>query len=153
MYQVYRAEQIRKPLDNYKDIDDFKVYHADMGLLCAQKDVRPNDIFYMEQELEDFKGGLTENYVFCQLAASGFRPFFWRNEKGTREVDFIISLDGQLIPVEVKSGSNTVSDSLKDYVRLFEPKYAIRISERNFGFDGGIRAIPLYAVFCMTPDR
>ena len=152
MYQVYRAGQIRKPLDNYKDIDDFKVYHADMGLLCAQKDVRPNDIFYMEQELDDFKGGLTENYVFCQLAANGFRPFYWRNDKGTKEVDFIITLDGSLIPVEVKSSGNTTSDSLKDYIKLFAPDYSIRISEKNFGLEGGIRGIPLYAVFCLKAE-
>ena len=150
MYQVYRAEQIKKPLDNFKDIDDFKVYHADMGLLCAQKDVRPNDIFYMEQEMEAFKGGMTENYVFCQLAAGGFRPFFWRNDKSTKEVDFIISLDGRLIPVEVKSADNTASNSLNDYVNRYKPEYAIRISEKNFGFERGIKAIPLYAVFCLA---
>ncbi|MBE5808510.1 MAG: ATP-binding protein [Clostridiales bacterium] len=152
MYQVYRAEQIRKPLSNYKDIDDFKIYHADMGLLCAQKEVRPNDIFYMERELEDFKGGLTENYVLCQLMAGGFRPFYWRNDKGTKEVDFIIALEGDLIPVEVKSSENTTSDSLKEYVKLFRPDRSIRVSEKNFGMEGGIRAIPLYAVFCLTAD-
>ena len=152
MYQVYRAEYIQKPLDNYKDIDDFKVYHADMGLLCAQKDVHPNDIFYMEQELEDFKGGLTENYVFCQLIAGGFRPFYWRNDKGTKEVDFVIVLNGRLIPVEVKSSENTASDSLKEYVKLFKPDYAIRVSAKNFGMESGIRSIPLYALFCLKAD-
>ena len=149
VYQVYRAEQIKKPLDNYKDIDDFKIFLSDMGLLCAQKDVRPNDIFYMEEELEEFKGGLTENYVLCQLTACGFTTFFWRNEKGTNEVDFIISLKGKLIPVEVKSSDKTGSDSLSEYVRLFAPEYSIRVSEKNFGRDGGIKAIPLYAVFCL----
>ena len=149
VYQVYRAEQIKKPLDNYKDIDDFKIYLSDMGLLCAQKGVRPNDIFYMEDELEDFKGGLTENYVHCQLTASGHKTFFWRNEKGTKEVDFIIALDGKLIPIEVKSSDNTGSDSLSEYVKLFKPEYSIRVSEKNFGLDGGIKAVPLYAVFCL----
>lgn len=149
MYQVYRAEQIKKPLDNFKDIDDFKVYHSDMGLLCAQKDVRPNDIFFMEKEMEEFKGGLTENYVFCQLTSGGFKVFFWRNDKGTKEVDFIIALEGRLIPVEVKSADNTVSDSLKEYIKLFKPDCSIRISEKNFGMDGGIRSVPLYAVFCL----
>ncbi len=152
MHQVYRTEQIRKPLDNYKDIDDFKVYHADMGLLCAQKDVRPNDIFYMEKELEDFKGGLTENYVYCQLRTSGFKAFYWRNDKGTKEVDFIITLGDRLIPVEVKSSENTVSSSLKEYVKQFGPDVAIRVSEKNFGMENGIRSIPLYAVFCLKAD-
>ena len=147
--QIYRAEQIRKPLENYKDIDDFKIYLSDMGLLCAQKDVRPNDIFYMEQEMEDFKGGLTENYVACQLTSGGFRPCFWRNDQGTKEVDFVISLSGRLIPVEVKSAGNIRSDSLQEYRKLFQPEYAVRISEKNFGFENGVRAVPLYAVFCL----
>lgn len=149
IYQVYRAERIEKPLDNYKDIDDFKVYLSDMGLLCAQKDIRLNDIFYMETELEDFKGGLTEDYVYCQLVSSGFRPYYWRNDKGTKEVDFVISLAGRLIPVEVKSADNTHSDSLTEYKRLYQPDRAIRVSEKNFGFENDILSVPLYAVFCI----
>ena len=149
VHQVYRAEQIMKPLDNYKDIDDFKIYLSDMGILCAQKDIRPDDIFYMEEELADFKGGMTENYVDIQLGISGLRTYFWRNDKGTKEVDFIVSLDGKLIPIEVKSGDNVTSVSLNDYIKQFKPAYAIRASERNFGFENGILSLPLYAVFCI----
>lgn len=151
--QVYRAEHIMKPLDNYKDIDDFKIYISDMGILCAQKDIRAEDIFFMDQELSDFKGGMTENYVNTQLAANGFKPFFWRNEKGTNEVDFIISLNGKLIPIEVKSGDNVTSDSLKEYVKRYEPAYSIRLSMRNFGFENNILSIPLYATFCIQNNE
>lgn len=150
--RIYRAEQIEKPLENYKDIDDFKIYLSDMGLLAAQKDIRAEDIFFMEEELSDFKGGMTENYVNIQLIRSGFRPYFWRNEKGTKEVDFIISLKSKFIPVEVKSGDNVASVSLNEYVKLFKPAYSIRISEKNFGFENNIRSVPLYAVFCIQDD-
>ena len=149
VHQVYRAEQIMKPLDNYKDIDDFKIFLSDMGILCAQKDIRPDDIFYMEEELSDFKGGMTENYVDIQLGINGLRTYFWRNDKGTKEVDFIAPLDGKLIPIEVKSGDNVTSASLNDYIKQFKPAYAIRISEQNFGFENGILSLPLYAVFCI----
>ena len=54
LIQVYRAEQIKKPLKNYRDIDDFKIYLADMGLLAAQKNIRAEDIFFMEEELKMF---------------------------------------------------------------------------------------------------
>ena len=148
--RIYRAEQITKPLENYKNIDDFKIYLSDMGLLAAQKDIRAEDIFFMEDELADFKGGMTENYVNTQLIRAGFKPYFWRNDKGTKEVDFIISIEGRLIPVEVKSSENNRSDSLQEYVKLFKPDYSIRISEKNFGFEGGIKAIPLYATFCLN---
>jgi predicted AAA+ superfamily ATPase len=148
--RVYRAESIMKPLENYKDIDDFKIYLSDTGLLCAQKDLRAEDVLYMEDELEDFKGGMTENYVNTQLTRSGFKPYFWRNDKGTKEVDFIISIDGKLIPVEVKSGEHVTSASLNEYMHLFNPAYAIRISEKNFGMENNIKAIPLYAAFCIS---
>ena len=150
--RIYRAEQIEKPLENCKDIDDFKIYLSDMGLLAAQKDIRAEDIFFMEEELADFKGGMAENYVNIQLIRSGFRPYFWRNEKGTKEVDFIISLKSKLVPVEVKSGDNVASVSLNEYVKLFKPTYSIRISEKNFGFENNIRSVPLYAVFCIQDD-
>ena len=150
--RVYRVEQILKPLDNYKDIDDFKVYLSDMGLLCAEKDIRAEDILFMEKELADFKGGMTENYVNIQLTGAGFRTYFWRNDRGTREIDFIIRQNGGLIPVEVKSGQNVGSVSLAEYVRLFGPDHSIRISEKNFGFENGIRSVPLYAVFCIESD-
>ncbi len=148
--RIYRAEQIMKPLDNYKDIDDFKIYISDMGLLCAQKGIHPNDVFCMEDELEEFKGGMTENYVQTQLISNGFTPFFWRNDRGTYEVDFIVSIDGMLIPIEVKSSDNVRATSLNEYVRLFNPKYAIRVSAKNFGMASNIKSVPLYAVFCIS---
>ena len=149
VHQVYRAEQIMKPLDNYKDIDDFKIFLSDMGILCAQKDIRPDDVFFMEEELAEFKGGMIENYVDNQLTMNGLRTYFWRNEKGTKEVDFIVSLGGKLIPIEAKSGDHVTSLSLNDYVKAFKPAYSIRISQRNFGFENGILSVPLYAVFCI----
>ena len=150
IHRIYRAEQIMKPLENYRDIDDFKIYLSDMGLLTSQKGILPNDIFFMEDELTDFKGGMTENYVCTQLVRAGFKLHFWRNAKGTKEVDFIIVQNGKLIPVEVKSGEHTKSESLDEYIRLFNPQYSIRISEKNFGFENNIKSVPLYAVFCLT---
>lgn len=147
--RVYRAERIAKPLENYKDIDDFKVFLSDTGLLCAQKGVRAEDVFRMEEELTDFKGGMTENYVETQFVFSGLKPFYWRNIKGTKKVDFVVSLNGKLIPVEVKSGGHVAATSLNEYVKLFKPAYSIRISEKNFGFENNIKSVPLYAVFCI----
>ena len=103
----------------------------------------------MEDELADFKGGMTENYVNTQLTAAGFKHYFWRNDKGTKEVDFIIPVSGKLIPIEVKSGVNTASSSLTDYVKMFSPAWSVRVSAKNFGFENNILSVPLYAVFCI----
>lgn len=70
--QVYKVEQVKKPLENYRDIDAFKIYVSDLGLLCAKKDLAANDILYMVEELSDFKGGMAENYVNVQLTMNGY---------------------------------------------------------------------------------
>lgn len=146
--QVYKVEQIKKPLENYRDIDSFKIYVSDMGLLCAKKDLAANDILYMVEEINEFKGGMTENYVNIQFAINGYKTYYWESERGA-EIDFIIQRDGQLIPIEVKSADNTRAKSLKVYIETYKPAYAIKLSAKNFGFEDGKKTVPLYAAFCI----
>ncbi len=146
--QVFRVERARKPLENYRDIDAFKIYVSDTGLLAAKKDLSANDLLYMVDELGDFKGGLAENYVNVQLTANGYRTYYWESERGA-EVDFVIQREGRLIPVEVKSADNTKAKSLKVYMDTYKPDYAIKLSAKNFGFEGGKKTVPLYAAFCI----
>ena len=146
--QVYKVEQIKKPLENYRDIDSFKIYVSDLGLLSAKKDLVAEDILYMSEELNDFKGGMTENYVQVQLSINGYRTYYWESSRGA-EVDFIIQREGNLIPVEVKAADNTRAKSLNVYRKMYQPAYAIKLSAKNFGFEDGIRTVPLYAAFCL----
>lgn len=146
--QVYKVEQIKKPLENYRDIDAFKIYVSDLGLLCAKKDLAANDILYMADELNDFKGGMTENYVNVQLTINGYKTYYWESERGA-EIDFIIQRDGHLIPIEVKSADNTRAKSLRVYMDTYKPVYAIKLSSKNFGFEDGKKTVPLYAAFCI----
>lgn len=146
--QIYKVEQIKKPLENYRDIDAFKIYVSDVGLLCAKKDLNARDVLYMVEELDDFKGGMAENYVNSQLVMNGYRTYYWESDRGA-EVDFVIQRDGNLIPIEVKSADNTRAKSLNVYIKTYEPKYAIKISAKNFSFEDGKKTVPLYAVFCI----
>ncbi|MCC8051395.1 MAG: ATP-binding protein [Clostridiales bacterium] len=146
--QVYKVEQIKKPLENYRDIDAFKIYVSDLGLLCAKKDLAANDILYMVDEINDFKGGIAENYVNVQLSINGYRTYYWVSERGA-EIDFIIQRDGQLIPIEVKSADNTRAKSLNLYMQSYKPAYAIKLSAKNFGFEDRKKTVPLYAAFCI----
>ena len=146
--QVYKVEQIKKPLENYRDIDAFKIYVSDLGLLCAKKDLAANDILYMVEEINDFKGGMAENYVNVQLSINGYHTYYWESERGA-EIDFIIQRDGQLIPIEVKSADNTRAKSLKVYMDTYKPAYAIKLSAKNFGLEGNKKIVPLYAAFCI----
>ena len=146
--QVYRIEQIKKPLENYRDIDAFKIYVSDLGLLCAKKDLAANDILYMAEELNDFKGGMAENYVNVQLSINGYHTYYWESARGA-EIDFVIQRNEQLIPIEVKSADNTRAKSLKVYMETYDPEYAIKLSAKNFAFEDNKKTVPLYAAFCI----
>ena len=146
--QVYKVEQIKKPLENYKNIDAFKIYVSDLGLLCAKKDLIATDILYMVEDLNDFKGGMAENYVNVQLLINGYRTYYWESERGA-EIDFIIQREGKLIPIEVKSADNTRAKSLTVYMKTYNPEYAIKLSTKNFGFEDRKKTVPLYAAFCI----
>ncbi len=146
--RVYKVGQIKKPLENYRDIDAFKIYVSDLGLLAAKKDLAANDVLYMVEELNDFKGGMAENYVNVQLIINGYQTCYWESERGA-EIDFVIQREGRLIPIEVKSADNTRAKSLKVYMETYKPDYAIKLSAKNFGFEDGKKTVPLYAAFCI----
>ena len=146
--QIYKVEQIHKPLENYRDIDAFKIYVSDLGLLCAKKELMPNDVLYMIDELNDFKGGMVENYVNSQLVINGYTTYYWESARGA-EVDFIIQREGKIIPIEVKSADNTRAKSLNIYMETYKPDYAIKLSAKNFGFEDNKKTVPLYAAFCI----
>lgn len=146
--QIYKAEQIKKPLENYRDIDSFKIYVSDLGLLCAKKDLAATDILYMVDEINDFKGGMTENYVNTHLTINGYKTHYWESNRGA-EIDFIIQRDTHIIPIEVKAADNTRAKSLKLYMDTYKPAYAIKLSTKNFGFEDNKKIVPLYAVFCI----
>ena len=146
--KVYKVEQIKKPLENYRDIDAFKIYVSDLGLLCAKKDLAANDILYMVEDINDFKGGMAENYVNVQLAINGYKRYYWESERGA-EIDFVIQRNDNLIPIEVKSADNTRAKSLMVYMKTYKPAYAIKLSAKNFAFEDNKKVVPLYAAFCI----
>lgn len=146
--QLYRLEQIKLPLNSYKSLDDFKFYMNDVGLCSVSQDILIDDVLFDNPEFNDFKGGLTENYVNNQLIINKHSCFYWTSGN-TAEIDFITRLGINIIPIEVKSSDNIRSRSLNEYVNKYSPEYSIRISSKNFGFENNIKSIPLYAVFCI----
>ena len=142
--RVFRVGQAKKPLSDNIDVDAFKIYLSDVGLLCARKEVVAEDVIYESKSLDEFKGGMTENYVNSQLRAHGITSYYWENDRG-QEVDFLINLNNKIVPIEVKSSENTMSRSLNSYIKKYEPPYSIRVSKKNFGFENSIKSIPLYA--------
>ena len=146
--RIHRVENPAKPLENYRDIDAFKIYVSDVGLLCAKKDIVAEDVLYLSDDLADFKGGMTENYVCGQLVIIGYPCYYWVSNRGA-EVDFVIQREGKVIPIEVKSAENTKAKSLDVYISAYHPEYAVKMSTKNFGFENGKKSVPLYAAFCL----
>ena len=120
----------KSPLKAYTD-DTFKVYLSDMGLLRALAKISVNEIISNKNMI--YKGILAENYVAEILFAKNRELYYWQLNSGMYEVDFLINIDGDIIPIEVKASDNTTSKSLNYYIKRYKPKYSIRISSKNFG--------------------
>lgn len=133
------------PPNMYIDNTSFKIYMSDVGLLSNKAKVTRNNL---DKYNQIYKGAITENYVANQLVQNGYELFYWETSNSS-EVDFIIIKDEKIIPIEVKSAENTKSKSLSIYITKYNPKYSIRISSKNFGFNNNIKSIPLYATFCI----
>ena len=122
----------------------FKLYLSDVGLLTSISEVNYPDI--MLDRAFEFKGAITENYIAQEFASKDISLYYWTYGREA-EVDFLLYNNDGIIPIEVKSGSSVKSTSLNLYIQENKPKYAIRISSRNFGFENNIKSIPLYAAF------
>lgn len=134
------------PPEAFKNEEVFKLYLSDVGILNSILDINFENIILNYDFI--YKGDITENYVEQQLNINFENIYYWKNNN-TAEVDFIIQHKDGLIPIEVKSGNSIMSKSLNIYMKQFKPEYAIRISQKNFGFQNGIKSVPLYAVFCI----
>jgi predicted AAA+ superfamily ATPase len=146
--RIHKIDQPQKPLENYRDIDAFKIYVSDVGLLCAKKDITAEDILFSSGELNDFRGGMAENYICSQLTANKYKSYYWLSQRGA-EIDFVIQRENHIIPLEVKSADNVKAKSLNVYMESFKPAYAIKLSTKNFGFENNKKTVPLYASFCI----
>ncbi len=144
--------KIGLPLKMYEELDSFKLYMNDVGLLTNLSEFPIYLIKNREAVNETMIGMLTENYVASALKYNGFNLNYWKNEFDS-EIDFILqSKKGLIIPMEVKTNTHTKSKSLNNYMKKYKPKYAIRVSSKNFGFKNNIKSVPLYAVFCINID-
>jgi predicted AAA+ superfamily ATPase len=133
------------PLSAYHEKNIFKLYMSDVGLLNKLSKMPYKIIIENEHHL--FKGAIAENYVATELKSNNFELYYYK--RNASEVDFVVELNGEIIPIEVKAHNNTRSRSLNMYIERYKPSYAIRISTKNFGFNNGIKSIPLYSVYCL----
>ena len=136
------------PLSVYADLPDFKLYMSDIGLLTLKSEMPSSILLSPIAEDNTFMGGLVESYVAQALTANGHSLYYWRNDN-RGELDFVLQMGDHVIPLEVKSGRHTRARSMDMFRKKYNCNLAMRISTGNFGFANGIKAVPLYAVFCI----
>ncbi len=142
------TEKNESPLKAFVNSDKFKIYLSDAGLLRSLSNLDYSEILLDKNEM--YKGVLTENYIACELYPKSKELYYYTFDK--YEIDFLVKIDGDIIPIEVKSGRRTNSKSLNEYIKKYNPKYSIRISAKNFGLENNIKSVPLYAVFCINKE-
>lgn len=136
------------PINAYVDLINFKLYMADIGLLTLHSKI-PLQIILSPIEIDNtFLGAMTENYIAQALICNKHDLMYWESS-GKAEIDFVLQIGNEVIPVEVKKGKRNRSKSLHLFVEKYKSPYAIRISKKNFGFENGIKSVPLYAAFCI----
>ena len=144
IYKVHQISTPKLPLVNHGDHEAFKIYLLDVGLLGAMCRLPARVIMEGDQLFVEFKGSLTENYVAQALKAHLGTPlYYWASEREA-EVDFIVEWQGQLLPLEVKSGTSTKKKSLLVYQEKYRPPLLSRTTLMNLKRDGNICNYPLY---------
>ena len=143
--KVTRITKPGIPLSAYEDTESFKIYMGDVGLLRRHSRLASSAFSEGNRLFEEFKGALTENYVMESLLNIRDAGIYYWSEI-PYEVDFILQLDNDIFPVEVKSGINIRAASIKKYAAEYEEgtKLCVRLSMRNLSLDGKMLNVPLY---------
>jgi predicted AAA+ superfamily ATPase len=143
IYKIYNTSTPKIPLNAYIDHNIFKIYLVDVGLLGAMADLSAKAIIHGDAIFQEFQGSLTENFAAQSLIAQKYPLYYWTSS-GTAELDFLLQMDCNIYPLEVKSGNSLKKKSLVSYLQKYNPSFAIRISPLNLKQDGKILNIPLY---------
>lgn len=147
VYQINRVNACKVPLSAYQDFNAFKLYILDVGLLCAKAKLDAVSIIDRNEILVEFKGALTEQYVLTEIKSNINSPiFYWSAEKGTAEIDYLIQIGKDNIPIEVKSNENLQAKSLKNFIEKYGTQKNVRTSMSNYRKEEKLMNIPLYLI-------
>lgn len=147
---IHKVQRIKKPglpLKAYLDLDAFKIYLLDIGLLMAMVDLDARVIIDGNRIFTEFKGALTEQYVLQQLIADlGVEAYYYSTEKSSGEIDFLLQGRSSILPLEVKAEENLRAKSLKAFCEKYHPACAVRTSMSDYREQEWMTNIPLYNI-------
>ena len=147
IHKVSRINAPGIPLKAYEDLKAFKLFVVDVGLLGCMAGLRQGTLLDGNELFAEFKGALTEQYVCQQLKTiEDLGIYYYTNDRGSCEIDFVVDTGVQIIPVEVKAEVNLRAKSLKTYYEKFSPQVSIRTSMADFKKESWLINLPLYAI-------
>lgn len=147
IHKVSRVNSAGIPLRAYEDLKAFKLFMVDVGLLGCMSGLNQSVLLEGNKLFTEFKGALTEQYACQQLKTiSDLGVYYYTNDRGSCEVDFIVDTGERIIPVEVKAETNLKAKSLKTYREKFEPEVSVRCSMEDYKKEEWLVNLPLYAI-------
>ncbi len=151
-HKIHRVTTPKLPLKAYEDLKAFKLFTLDVGLLSCMVRLSQHTLLEGNQLFSEFRGALTEQFVLQQLKTiKALNTYYWTNERGSAEIDFVIDTGKNIIPLEVKAEQNLKAKRLKAYNQRFKPGLSIRTSMADYKDEGWLLNVPLYAVESIIP--
>ena len=149
VYRSYKVKAIKSPLSSCREIDSFKLYMPDDGLLFSMLHLNYKQ-FIMDEKIKET---IYENHIAKTLVEAGYSLYYYQSE-GKAEVNFVVqNRMGQIIPIEIATKAMSKAKSLSVFMKKFTVQQAYRITENNFSTKKDIRYIPIYAVFCLNETK
>lgn len=147
VHKISRINKVGAPLRAYEDLKAFKLFIVDIGLLGCMVGLRQRTLLDGNELFVEFKGALTEQYVCQQLKTlRDVDVYYYTNDRGSCEIDFIVDTGEQIVPVEVKAEMNLRAKSLKVYQEKFSPELSVRTSMADYKEEDWLINLPLYAI-------
>ena len=147
VHKVSRVNTPNLPLKAYEDLKAFKLFLVDVGLLGCMTGLRQRTLVEGNDLFVEFKGALTEQYVLQQLVTlSNLNVYYYTNDRGSCEIDFLIDNGEMVVPVEVKAEENLRAKSLRTYKEKYQPETAVRTSMADYRREEWLVNLPLYVV-------
>jgi predicted AAA+ superfamily ATPase len=147
VHKVQRVKTPSLPLKAYEDLKAFKLFILDIGLLSCMVKLNQSVLLNGNELFREFKGALTEQYVLQQfITLKNLDTYYWTNNRGSAEIDFLIDTGEKIIPVEVKAEKNLKAKSLKSYFDKFNPSISIRTAMLDYKREDWLINIPLWAI-------
>ncbi len=147
VHKIQRVTAPNLPLKAYADLKAFKLFMLDVGLLSCMVRLNQSVLVDGNALFKEFKGALTEQFVLQQLMTlNRIETYYWTNDRGSAEIDFLVDTGTEIVPIEVKAETNLKAKSLRTYYEKFAPSISIRTAMTDYKREEWLLNIPLWAI-------